>query len=482
MQIAVYDGYAPADEWLDLSSAPSPLIASGLLEINEHDAVAIASYARPAVLRRIPANLRPILHAQAAETLERRGEYTAAARQYQQAGQPFKAIALWNEHRAEETERGHAEVALEMLRAIPQESLQNDDERRILFALRAELYRKMGAILEGLDDLSSAPWPPAHPLTPYAETLRGDLHVFSGSIEAAMASYESALRALAGQREAREVDIYNRIGAIRLYRARDLEQASQAALRARFRSESFHGKVLEERGDFAGAYERYQAAAALLDQLENATPARAMNESDLGRIAMALGHYDEAIACIQESIRLYEQVGDQVLQANEHMNLSFTLNAAGQYDEALRAATARLQFVQDRGDTYLVSALACNAAESCAHLDQLDEAEHYIALALRQEEEFHRHYILTVQGIVDGKRGQYAQAEQRFTEAIRTAQESEDPFGEAPAWRWLALIYWQQGKRVEARDALARAAALYQTMGMAHEMANIETMSADWGE
>lgn len=480
MQIAVYDGYAPADEWQNEWDDALRLAANGLLNVNESDGVAVTSYARQAVLRHILPSVRPALHLRAAEALERRGEYTAAARQYQQAHRPFQAIALWSEHRTEETERGQAEAALVMLRDIAPESLANDDERRILFTLRAELYRKLGAFANGLADLSSTTWPPSHSLTPYAETLRGDLHEFAGSTEAALASYESALQALAGQREAREVDIYRKIGFIRLYRTRNLEQASQAALQARFRAEGFHGKVLEERGNLVDAYDRFHSAAALLHQLENDTSAHALSEANLGRIAMTLGRFDEAISRIREAIRLYEQAGDLALHANQHMNLSYALNAAGRYEETLSAATERMQFVQDSGDTYLVSALTCNAAESCAHLGRLDEAEHYIGFALRQEEEFHRHYIITVQGIVHSKRQDYAQAEQHFTEAIRLAQESEDPFGEAPAWRWLALTCWQQGKQAEAKDAMARAHALFQTMGMLHELANIEKRIADW--
>jgi tetratricopeptide (TPR) repeat protein len=482
MQVAVYDGYAPADEWRDAGDVASPLVVSGLLESNAHDGFAVTSYARAAVLRRILPSLRPALHLQAAEALEQRGEYTSAARQFVQAGQPFRAIALWSEHRAEETERGHAESALAMLRNVSPDSLSNKDERRVLFAVRAELSRKMGALAEGLDDLASVTWPSAHALTPFAETLRGDLHEFSGNIESATAAYEMALRALAGPREAREVDAYYKSGFIHLYRSRDVERAMQAAVQAHFRAERFHGQVLEERGDIAAAHERYQAAAALLPQLNPAVTARAHNEFDLGRIAMKLGHYSDAIARLQAAIQLYDQAGDLAISVTVYLNLSFALNAAGQYDQALEVATARLKFVQDSGDTYLVSALACNAAESCAFLGRLDEAEGYIALAFRQEEEFHRHYILTVQGMVHGKREHYVQAEQHFTEAIRMAQASEDPFGEAPAWRWLAFAHWQQGKPAEAREAIAHARDLYQIMGMAHEVANTEKLTDDWNE
>ncbi len=64
---------------------------------------------------------------------------------------------------------------------------------------------------------------------------------------------------------------------------------------------------------------------------------------------------------------------------------------------------------------------------------------------------------------------------------IRLAHESEDPFGEAPAWRWLALTHWQQGRRAEARDTIEHARALYRTMGMAHEVVNIDALTANWG-
>ena len=102
-----------------------------------------------------------------------------------------------------------------------------------------------------------------------------------------------------------------------------------------------------------------------------------MNASDVGRIALSMGRYNEAISQMQESIRLYASVGDLALHAVEHMNLSFTLNAAGRHEQAFEVATTRLQFAEDRGDSYLVSALACNAAEACALLDQFEAAERW---------------------------------------------------------------------------------------------------------
>jgi tetratricopeptide (TPR) repeat protein len=442
----------------------------------------VSSFARAAVLKRIPSGVRPALHARAADALERRGEYTAAARQYLAAGQPHQTIALWSEHRLEETERGQAESALALLRAIQPEALQTEDQRRVLFALRAELYRKMGGIADGLADLSSTTWPSSHPLTPLAETLRGDLLEFSGGVESALAAYETALRALSAQPESREVDVHTKIGFIRLYRSRDLAQASQAALRARFRAESFHGKVLEEQGNFAGARERFVAAGALLDRLENPTPQRAMNEADLGRVAMARGEYREAVARIEAAIRLYEQIGDFALHANQHMNLSFALNAAGDHARALEAATAQLYFVKERGDSYLVSALACNAAEACAGLGRLDEAEHYIGLALQQEEAFHRHYILTAQAVVHVKRNNHALAEWHFEEAIRLAQECDDPFGEAPAWRGLAMSHAQQGEFARARAAMGHATDLFRQMAMTSQASDCAQTAAAWPE
>ena len=159
---------------------------------------------------------------------------------------------------------------------------------------------------------------------------------------------------------------------------------------------------MEAKGEVFAAHELYQAASALLHQITNPMSEQATNEGDLGRITMMLGRYDEAIAHTRESIRLYEQMGDQANAATEHMNLSYTLNVAERYEEA-------------------------------------------------------------------------------FDAAIRLAQTCKDPFGEAPAWRWLALADWQQGKHAEAREAMARACALFEKMGMTHEVAAIEKLTASWG-
>jgi tetratricopeptide (TPR) repeat protein len=70
----------------------------------------------------------------------------------------------------------------------------------------------------------------------------------------------------------------------------------------------------------------------------------------------------------------------------------------------------------------------------------------------------------------------HAEAVRHFTEAIRLARECEDPFGEAPAWRWLAEAHAWQQHWDEAKAAITQARALYLKMGMAREVAQCDEM------
>ena len=77
------------------------------------------------------------------------------------------------------------------------------------------------------------------------------------------------------------------------------------------------------------------------------------------------------------------------------------------------------------------------------------------------------------------KQRNFAEAERFLGEAIGLARESEDPFGEAPAWRWLGMAFEQQHKSAEMTHAMEQARTLYRDIGMLHEVANLSQWLAD---
>jgi tetratricopeptide (TPR) repeat protein len=117
----------------------------------------------------------------------------------------------------------------------------------------------------------------------------------------------------------------------------------------------------------------------------------------------------------------------------------------------------------------LIAGLTASAAEACFQLNRLDEAEQYALRSLREEEEVHRPYALTTLGLVQHAREQWALAERTLLSAVQSAQDTQDRYAEAPAWRALGNVRRDQGRRTEASDAYERAQRLFEALNLSPE-------------
>jgi tetratricopeptide (TPR) repeat protein len=463
MALSVLRGPTPASLWANAGESLHRLQARELVLPGPQDTLSIASQVQAFVLPHIPADVRPLMHARAAELRESLGEYTAAAFHWVQAGQPAQAIWLWWNHRELERGRGHLPAARDLFREIKQSDLPNEDDRRALALLRAEQALHTGSADEAEAELNAFRWPGSHPLTPPARAVLGDALQMQGRPEQAIAHYELALEALTDGRGRRIGQLHTKLGYIHIARLRNLARARHEALLALHQAHNFYGSVEEEAGNFAQAQMQYEAAMRASENLINPKQrehVQATTHSNLGHLFMRMGQPAQAIQHLLRAMQNAREVGETVNALYDQFNLVAVYTAAGQPERALAEAREGLVLAEAIHHAFLIAGIATNAAEACLKLGQLDEAEQFVQRALREEEERHRPNALVAWGQIAQRRGDLPQAVRVLREAVSEAQAIEDKLCEVAALRAMAEALRQQGVTHEAEGADARAAQL----------------------
>jgi hypothetical protein len=481
MALAVFRSAAPQDAWPAQQVVLEHLLARALVTLDGQGGVAVVSYLRELILERTPIEQKTTFHLAAAHIRAARGEYTAAAYHYLSARQPVWALWLWFTHRTQEIESGHASTALALFRTVALSDLENEEDRRALRILRAELLKIMGAPEEAEAELQANHWPPAHPATPYVQQLQGDLlEMQEGRTEHALEQYRQGLQLLTEMSHQRTVELLTRRGYIYLYRLRDLKQARQEALLARLKVEDFLGNVEEETGNYGLARTHYTAALAIATQLENNRQFLARIHSNLGRLTWRQGDATTAIMHLEEAIRNEQARGNVIGILHDQVNLAGAYIIASRYAAALEQAQAGLKVAEELRHAYLIAGLAGSASEACYYLKRFDEAERYAILSLQQEEESQRPYPLTILGLIQHERQHFGEAEHTLRSAITSAQEIQDKYAEAAAWRALGHSYLNRpcsdSTSGTAQNALEHALQLYADLDLPQEVKEIQIL------
>jgi tetratricopeptide (TPR) repeat protein len=184
---------------------------------------------------------------------------------------------------------------------------------------------------------------------------------------------------------------------------------------------------------------------------------------------MADFHFAEALA-------IYSKIGDRVTVARIRSNLAVMHLHAGQYNQCLEQAEQALVFFEKLQQPYWIALNTSNIAEANLGLNELERAEHFAILSLREEEASLRPYALTTLGRVFLARGESGESERYLREAIATAQEAQDKWAEAPAWRALAITLRKIGQHPAATEALQTALSLYEEMKLGKEVERTRTI------
>ena len=439
-ELATFRGAAPADAWADANTRGERLGPLELIRDDGRGGIYAPEYALAFIRQRAPAEARPALHLFAAEARETRGEITEAAYHLLQARQPAAAVWLWLDHFRQERALGRGPAAAALFAEVSDADLPDEDDRRALALIRAELSMLTGdgEAVEG--EIGAAKWPRTHPLTPRARQLMGDALAMQGRLDQAVQAYREGIAGLAGQPAAREVDLRVRMGHLALNRMRDPQAAREQAILAQIKALEFLGEVDEDALRFLEARERYASALALAETVAFGAVARWHAHGSLGRVCWKLGDLDASAAHLNEAIALARAAGDVSAPLYHLINLTACHIQAGRYDDALAAARDGLGLAESLRHAYLIAGLSSNAGEACCKLGRWDEAERYAMMALRQEEAAMQPYAAMVLGMVERGRGRPERAASAFRSALQAAQDSQDAFAEAAARKELESL------------------------------------------
>ncbi len=234
-----------------------------------------------------------------------------------------------------------------------------------------------------------------------AEAYRslGDVYQHIGRYEEALRCYRQALE-VAGSSEQRAsllrriARAYERQGRYdraleHLHRAMDLLREEPASLEVS-RIYGAMGWVLMRRGEYDQALEYCGRGLEYLKDWpedEGVQRARAELYHTLGSIASSRGNYAEAIEFHEESIRLREALQDLPGLANSYNNLAFVYWQQGQYDQTSAYLHRSLEIRQRIGESYGIAASYNNLGTVSYKQGRYQQAVDYYrrSLALRQE-------------------------------------------------------------------------------------------------
>ena len=467
-QLSIFNSIAPADVFPAHAEAIHTLVERGIALLDGAGGAGLPRVLQDMVRAKLGPEQRQRLNLIAGDALLERGQITAAAQHYLLAGRADVAVWVWHNQRAQEIAAGQAETALAMFRTIKPESLSNEDDRRALALVLAELHMNAGDAERGLSDIQQAKWPSAGMATYRAERLQGDLLTRMGQMDQAVETFRAGLNTLNSLPDVLVAGTRSRAGRVQLFYGRRFEDARREAMTAQAVLSNLLGEIEDETGSPARAREHFLVA------LEHARAAGAAQEiavalQNLGLHEARLEQLDDALEHFGEAITHFEEAGNIVCSVGTKTNISYAYLCARQYQKAVLPSSEAMAYFERVRHPYWLALNAANLAEAHVNLGNLREAEQFVWQTLKLEEVSSRPYALTTLGQIYRLRHQYEEAERNGRLAIEMAEANSDRWAEGAAWRVLGETYASQSKTDDAASCAEIAIGIFRSLGAENE-------------
>lgn len=477
-ELAVFQGNAPRDGWRNSQKQFNALLSLGLVETVSGDGIALHPAFRDRIYQQLSPGRREELHLAAANLLAERSRFTAAAWHYIQGGRPEMAIWTWFVHRQQEIDQGQASAALEFFAPLAQTPLPTFEDQQALALLLAPLYARAGRSQEGLQLMEKSTWPTTAPRTVHAHALRGELLAETGNIDRSLAEYRRSLDSITKLRATQEIDLRLDMGRRVLVFLGDNELARQEALQARLNLEVLQGEIEDNAGNYAAARAHYQNALAAAEACANDHRLAKVYEA-LGILEARYAELEPAVAYLQAAGRHYQAAGNLVCAVGmTNSSLAFAYLLKRRYAEAITPAETALAFFRQLDHAYWQAINEAYLAEAWFYQGDLAKAEEFAQSGLQREEVVVRPYCLTMLGHVRRAQRRFAEAERYGREAVASGEERQDLWALGPAWLALGECYRDAGRLDEARQAFQQGLRIYEQLGIAQEVAFVQTLLA----
>ncbi len=470
--VAIFRSAMPADAVELERSARVGLVERRLLQADGQGGLLMWPALSDIINRELTAERREQLHLQAAAIRAQRGEFTAAAHHYHQAGWARQAVQIWFPQRQLEISRGQGAAALAIFEQISTNQLPRK-EREALAVLRAELRQLAGDLRGGRDELTAVDWPDMREITAEAHRLRGTFELSLGYPDAALKSYDDGIATVA-RLLSRLVVLRNKRGRV-LVRQRALEPAWQEARQAQLETENLHGVILAEQGDYAGADAAHRRALSIAEDIADERGI-AQAHYELAILMGYQGRLDEMIAHTQVATDYYERIGDLYFANMARINLAAAYIQTKRFEDAVATAVVALPFFEKIQDPYGMAASASNLAEAHFELGDLPTAERYAYDALQREEPHIMPYAMFTLGLIRRAQQRLRESADALQMAANLAQQNEDLYLLAYTQRALGEVHSTQQQLAEALELLQSAQAIFEQLGLAHEVETTATV------
>lgn len=473
MGLVVYETEAPLDAWLtgqerkEEHDAFQSLLEKKLIHFDDGGGVFLLSAYREILesilLDAISETEIQRLNQNAAEVFITRGRFTQAARHYAKSAEPEIAIWRWHEFKQQELAQGQAHAALSLFEEMRLDSLSSAARGRAT-DLCAELKYLRGLLDDALTDLKSVrSRPPIYEVE--ARQLEGIIHNDDSRFDSAKQAFSEALSMAEDLVEARLAHIHKGISWTYL-QERQLDQAWEEAMLARFEADYIQGVIQFRRNNYAEAAALYLSALSLSEQANHLHgAAKVCNQ--LVQLYAVQGLLDEAIEYAKLSSAKFEQIGRPVGIASSNINFALSYNLAGDFTKSIDYwQKCERQFKEFGLDmpSFQQALVQQGLAEAYLGLNQLETAINHVQESMANEEiailpDSHRTY-----GEILLKQGNTAEAKTWIQSSIDLLMEQERPDAHllGYAWRAIAEVYLHEENDSMAKEAAQTALELFE--------------------
>ncbi|MCA9962314.1 MAG: hypothetical protein KC443_24930, partial [Anaerolineales bacterium] len=479
-QLCVFRSAAPADAW-GQADVLARLQQGQLVQQDSLGGMSVLPVIRDLLYhdgQYFPAALREQCHLAAAEIRAMRGEFTAAAYHYHEAGETRAAVQVWFPQRQQEIGRGYGGTALALFEQLSNRHLQRR-EREALALIQAELYQLHGASEAGLTAVKTVSWSRSSEMAARAALLEGEFLNALGYPYRALERYEEGMTVTAGLLN-KLVQFHYQRGVTHIQQ-RQLDQAWREAQLAQYEAAHLQAIVKEESGAYAEAIALFESALQFAAEAGH-DAGLARTHRELSKTWGRMAQLEKALHHGEEASRFFARIGDRLSQEKMNSSIAAHYFQAGRFADAVRVAEPTVAFFEEARIPYWTAVTASTLAEAYYETGKLAAATTTAYKVLRLEETHTQPYAYYTLGLVARAEEDLDAAAAHFQRSQQHAQENGDRYMEAYAWRIWGEVLRAQGEQVEGGAALETAVQLFTTLGMEQEVAATRRLQEKSGD
>ena len=259
---------------------------------------------------------------------------------------------------------------------------------------------------------------------------------------------------------------------------REMAAASREANLAQYEATYLQGIIHEENGRFPEAQQQYSQALdlATLTQYELGL---AQTHRAISKIYGRLANIGKAQHHAEEAIRYFRRIGDRFTEEKVRSALAAAYFQAGKFQQAISAAETAVAFFANAQNPYWEAVTASTLAEAYYEVGGFVKATQTARRVLFLEETYTQPYAHFTLGLVAKAQNQLAEAEKQFRASQQIANENEDHYLAAYAWRGLGKTLLAMGKIEVGKTAVSEALKLFEKLGLTQEVARTRQLHDD---